>query len=45
MNTVMKAGRIFMRYKIASGEDRRSTADLPVMLTAVGAVTFYLIRK
>jgi hypothetical protein len=34
-----------MRYKKASGEDKCSAADLPIMLTAVGTVIFYLIRK
>jgi len=34
-----------VQYKKASGEDRYYAADLPIMLTTVGTVSFYLIRK
>jgi hypothetical protein len=50
VNRVLNVGFInsrefFDEVQKASVEGRCSTTDLPVMLTALGSVIFYLIRK
>jgi hypothetical protein len=50
VNTVMNVGffrsrEIFDEVQIASVEDRCYSMDLPIMLTSVGTVIFYLLGK